>query len=97
MVTITRKSHPAIFEICQEVLHDNGAMNRENPEEIRLPYWGHPQDFELAEKRAKLLSARQRFIIAAGEETEKDNVIGDDPYLALLDVVVGRWFEEGLQ
>jgi len=108
MLAVTKADHPLFFELCLTLLHDNGALNREE-----TAHWQEPMTFYVpdpdppwhptlsftavhAEWVLRQLTPEERETFAIGEESAQRQQAGRHLYLGLLSRALDTWFDRGL-
>jgi len=96
MTTITPTSHPRIWAICLLILHDNGAINRIDPEPTSVTLPGSAVDLAFVNSLLARLTAQEIETFAIGEQSAAAAVALRFAALGTLHATLNKWFVKGM-
>ena len=93
---ITKEDYPHLWEACQVICYDNGAVNRYHPEKTEFELNIGPKGAETAEHGLSQLSEDDFETFCIGEESDQTEIRERIPGLQIASNILNEWFDEGM-
>lgn len=97
---VTRENYPNVYRCCELIWHDNGAVNRlePQPDAVDFPWYSTTAYLKEVDKVLGMMSADELEEFSIGESSNQREIAYQyGGYAQLFHGVLNRWFIRGMK